>query len=341
MAVLWIEGFEGFGTTPDVAPVPVGIVGRKYPSVLQESTFRIKTGRYGRAVQLNAICSMVSPALTTDPTMIFGCAIKVKTLPGVGFESPLITLMDGGDVGINVQLLPSGGLRVYKDNVLMGSSLETMSTGTWHYMELKTLVAASPTGTIELRVNEDVWYQVSNVVTQATPNTYHTNFRLAFPLVDTSYDDIYVLDGTGAINNDFLGPRRVDSIRPNAAGVDSDWTPDAGTNYERVNEVELDEDASYVETGVSGDQDLYGYDNTVNLTEITAIQVVAEAKVTSGSMELQLVTKSGATESTHSCGTIVSTDYITCSGVGELNPDTSLPWTPGEIDAAQFGVKAI
>jgi hypothetical protein len=157
----------------------------------------------------------------------------------------------------------------------------------------------------------------------------------------TYYDDIYFLDASGSVNNDFLGPRKVSVIRPNAAGDDTDWTPDSGNNHDRVKEAVLDGDTSYVETGTTNDQDLYNYEPTVDLTEVSGIQIMTEAKVTAGAMELQTISKSGTTEDAHSCGTIISTDYVTCVAVGELNPDTSLQWTPAEIDAAQFGVKAI
>jgi hypothetical protein len=102
-----------------------------------------------------------------------------------------------------------------------------------------------------------------------------------------------------------------------------------------------DDDTTYVETGVTTEQDLYNYEPTVNITSVDGIQIVTGVRVTSGSMELQVIQKSGSTEDAQSCGTIVSTDFVTCSIVGEVNPDTSNPWTPAEIDAAQFGVKAI
>jgi len=342
MALLWIEGFEGMGTTLTGPPSPVGILGRKYPSVFDESTMNIVAGRSGYALQIDtSIAYMFSPNLTTDATMIFGCAIKMVTLPATSHESTLVSLVDGSNIGINLRVQPDGTIDVYKLNTLVGSTVLAMSQNTWYYLELKVLVAASATGTIDLVMNEATWFQVSSMVTQVTPNAWHSGFRLGDVDAVAHYDDIYVLDGTGSINNDILGPRKVVAIHPDAAGDDTDWTPDAGDNYDRVNEVELDEDTTYVETDTPGDQDLYNYGPTVNLSEITGIQIVVDAKVTTGSMELQTVTKSGTTEDTDSHGTIVSTSYGSHSTIEELNPDTSLPWTPGEIDAAQFGVKAV
>ena len=47
MALLWIEGFEGFGTTTGAAPKPAGAMGRKYPFIAQEGSMDIETGRDG------------------------------------------------------------------------------------------------------------------------------------------------------------------------------------------------------------------------------------------------------------------------------------------------------
>jgi hypothetical protein len=43
MALLWIEGFEGFGTTVGGAPTPSGVFARKY-TVQSENGFRLQAG---------------------------------------------------------------------------------------------------------------------------------------------------------------------------------------------------------------------------------------------------------------------------------------------------------
>jgi len=344
MALLWIEGFEGFGDTIGVIPSPTGIIGRKYPVINGEDYMRIQTGRYGFGLEifigaLGDYYYIQSPNLTTDRTTVIGSAIKVISSPEQ--YSPIFTLYDGSSKGINLGINVDGTLSVYRDSTLLATSAMSLNLSTWYYIEIKVYTIDSATGTVDVRVNEADWINLTGIVTQAGPNPYHNSFRIGNCNTNTWYDDIYFLDGTGTINNDFLGPRKVSVIRPNAAGDASQWTPDSGTNYDRVNEVELDEDTSYVETGITTEKDLYNYDPTVNLTEIDGIQIMTDVKVTSGSMEFQTLTKSGSTEDSDSGGIIISTDYGTIFSVGELNPDTSLPWTPAEIDAAQFGIKAI
>jgi len=343
MALLWIEGFEGFGTTIGNAPSPTGIIGRKYPVINRESEMKIQNGRNGFCLAIyyaiGAESYIQSPDLTTDNTLVFGAAIKILSTPSV-LPSKLMMFYDGTSLAVNIRVNTNGTLSVYLDNVLLGTSALALSSNTWYYLELKVLTHASA-GTVDLVINTDNWLSLSGIDTQIGSHAYATAFRLGSSNVTTLYDDLYLLDSSGSINNDFLGIRKVSAIRPNAAGDSTQWIPDSGTNYDRINEMELDEDTSYVETGTTTNKDLYNYDPAINMTSIDGIQIITEVKATSGSMELQNITKSGSTENAQSCGTIISTDYVTCSSISEVNPDTSNPYTPAEIDAAQFGIKAI
>ncbi len=329
MALLWIEGFEGFGDTLNVTPSPTGILGRKYPIINRESSMRIVSGRNGYALKIIGSLDYAQTSnLTTDRWLTMGCAIKILDSPVT--ETQFIAFYDGGNRGIYLKMNSDGTINIY-GSTLIGTTTNALSLNTWYYIELQVYTDSGVSGSIELRVNDAVWYQNLACDTQAGPNNYHTAFRIGVSDESTLYDDIYLLDGSGLINNDFLGIRKVSAIRPDAAGDDTDWTPDSGNNYDRVNEVELDGDFSFVETGTTTDKDLYNYDPTVNITSIDGIQIMTEAKATSGSMELQNLTKSESTEDAQSCGTIISTDYVTCVSVGEVNPDTSLPWTPPRL----------
>lgn len=340
MGLLWIEGFEGFGTTDDVAPAPTGILGRKYPITVRESFMEIQSGRYGKCLQiLGTLDYLQSPNLTTNATSVFGMAVKMLATP-VPPYTPLVALYDGATEGINFQFNQDGTISAYRASSLLGTTVNAMALNTWYYFEAKVLTHNS-SGTIDIHVNGASWLSLSGIDTQESANAYHTAFRLGEVEVKTQFDDIYFLDASGTENNDFLGNRKVEVIRPNGAGDSTDWTPDSGSNYDRVNEAELDEDTSYVETDTTTDKDLYTYGNLVNMNEVDGIQIMTEVKVTAGDMDLHSVIKSSTTESDGSGDTIISTDYVTSRRLEELNPHTAAAWTPSEVDAAQFGVKAI
>ena len=183
----------------------------------------------------------------------------------------------------------------------------------------------------------------TGIDTKVGTNAYYdtVQFRGPYSFVTNQYDDIYICDSTGSDNNDFLGNRKVVALRPSAAGDDTDWTPSAGANYDAVNEVELDEDTTYVETSTTLDQDLYDYDALADVTNIQGIQINTEVRVTDAqSYDLNAVIKSGATEDEGSEDTITPTTFVTHTRIAETDPNTSSAWTLSNVNAAQFGIKA-
>ncbi len=341
MALLWIEGFEGFGDTINVAPRPTGIVGRKYAVVGTENYMRVMAGRYGYCLKFMARYPYFHSAnLTTDDTVVIGAAIKLSSIG----SAPLTVfwLYENATIGINLKVNSSGNLAVYLNTILLGTSVNTIDPNDWYYIEMKVLTHDSA-GAVDVHVNESNWLSLSGIDTQPGANAYHSAFRIG-PGIDSALpyvDDLYFLDGTGSINNDFLGNQTVEAIRPNSTGDSTEWIPLAGNNYENVDEVVFDADTTYVETGITTKKDLYNYGSLASINIINGIQIATEARMTLGSMDLHSVIKSGATEDDGIAETLVSTDYETITRISELNPDTLSPWSQPEIDAAQFGAKAI
>ncbi len=232
MALLWIEGFEGFGTSTGVAPSPVGIIERKYPNTYAVSSMTIETGTYGKCLEIpeDVLGSIRTPDLTTNNTLVIGCAIKWAALPSVTPDETF-SFYDGTTRGINLRVDTDGKLSVYRSNTLLGTSTNTINISTWYYVELKILTHNSA-GTVDLKINGTSWLSLSSQDTQQGENAYHTAFQLGYSTTEIiQYDDIYVLDGSGSINNDFLGRRQVQAIRPNSAGDSTQWDPSAGANY--------------------------------------------------------------------------------------------------------------
>jgi len=343
MALLWIEGFEGFGTSVGGAPSPAGIIGRKYPTINGESGFDIETGRdaVGYCLEIADYLSYIqSPNLTTNATCVLGVAVKVAGFPST--QRDLVALYDGATKGMNIKINPDGTLTMENSTTDLGTTVNALTVDTWYYIEFKVLTNNS-TGTAEIKVNGTSWKSVTSQDTQPGANAYHTAFRLQPPFgITTLYDDIFFLDGSGSENNDYLGNRKVLALDPDSAGDTTDWTPSAGSNYENVDDGGLcDEDTTYNETGTSTDQDLYHYDALpASVNTVNGVQINNETRVTSGSMQLASVVKTGTTIDVGPNDTITSTTYVSAQRVVEQDPDTAAAWTKSGVDGAQFGIKA-
>lgn len=348
MALLWIEGFEGFGTTIAAVPSPTGVVGRK-TLVSDEPRFRIQAGRFG-GYALNIIydssCYYGRTGLTTNSTLIVGCAVKwTELIRNYSSTYPMyLAFYDGVTTGVNLYLEANGETTVRRGATVLGTtSGYAFSDNTWVYVELK-VTCHDTTGSFELRFNGETVLTGSNIDTKPGTNAYHNGFRVLGTSTTSSravqVDDLYCCDASGASNNDFLGPCKVLPIFPDSAGDSAQWTPSAGANYAAVDEPQIDDDTTYVETASAGQKDLYNYGSLgETVSGIKGVQVTTTARVTDATpLSLYPRVKSGATEQSGSQITVGNSSYVSFSQLWDSDPNTGAAWSQANLEAAQFGV---
>lgn len=340
MAILWLDGFESYGTTIGGPPSPAGIIGRSYPVALNESAYDIEIGRYGnRALEITSYLDYIQTRnLTTDDTLVFGVAFRIPVIPNT--QQPLVRLYSGVNAGLEIRMETNGTLSVYLSFTKLGTTANAVTVDTWHFLEFKVFTN-NTTGRYEIRVNNAVWLIHDNVDTQIATDAYHSAIRLgAMFAVNVHWDDLYVLDSTGTGGTDFLGSRQIKLYSPDGDGDTNDWTPLSGNNYENVDEAESDGDTSYNETNTPNDVDLYDYADATDLTTIDAIKISSDIRVDMGSMDIKTLIKSDGTTSEGPAETITSNTFVNQYRISEEDPNTSAAWTQGGLNAAQFGVKA-
>lgn len=337
MALLWIEGWDQYGTT--VTATAVGLPER-YPIATVPTNPIIRTGRlFGNAISnSNATTNLrlMTPNLGNMQTVIVGGAFYFDN----DFSDRLMVLWeaDGATEGFNLRLTSSGTLQAYRGNTLLATSGVVISEDTWYYIEMKVRVGNAGTGNYEIRVNGTNVLSDADEDTQAGSNDYANRVEFYIRINNNTYiDDTYICDGTGTVNNDFLGDSRVETLFPTADGVSSDFTPSTGTdNYAMIDDESggLDGDSTYVESATTNDRDTYSFTNlsTINIIRGLQFNVVArKTDVTDYNIELVL---DGFVESPI---VVNNTSYNTYDQMYEENPDTSAAWVDSEINAAEFG----
>jgi len=341
MALLWIEGFEGFGTTTGAAPAPTDIIAQKYLNIVDESAMRINAGRHaGRCLSILVQGDwLTSPDLTTNGTIVIGFAVKWSAWPNTT-KGEILRFMDGTSIAITVKLqVGTGKLLLYRGSTLLETSTNVVDLDTWYFFELKMVV--SNTGSYECRMDGVVWLEDTGPVdTQEGSNAYYTGFRLEGSDGTTvSFDDLYFLDGATGLSG-FQGEHRVVALNPNGDDTIT-WDRSTGSfNYAVIDDgFEVDQ-ADYVSTDTTPEQDLYDYEDLgVSITAVRGVQVMTEADIDTGTMDLASVVKSGTTESVGTPDSLTPGD-VTLVRLIEDDPDAAAPWTPTTLDAALFGIKA-
>lgn len=349
MALLWTEGFDRFGTTLDFKPLPAWCVSRKYVTANEDLRMLIKTGKLGGY----ALCMpydyvgwlMVPRQLTTNDTVVLGFAFRFSTTAN-GYSGYIAQLFDGWTQGVSIRqagatgnelsVTPSTGT-AYGTTVGLG-----LVPNTWYYIELKVKCHAT-LGTFDLHVDGTSVLSGSNLNTKIGSNLYHDRFKLQGYYHAPIFDDLYFLDSTGTTNNNFLGQMRIVTLSADGAGDSTQFTPDSGSNYARVNGVVADDDTSYVETSESNYKDLYTYDDLTGITTgIAGISINTVCKQSdAASFSLKSLCKSNATEDADSGQPIQSFTYLNKQRIMETDPDTDAAWAPAAVSAAQFGYQLV
>ncbi|MCZ7543222.1 MAG: hypothetical protein M5R40_06635 [Anaerolineae bacterium] len=134
------------------------------------------------------------------------------------------------------------------------------------------------------------------------------------------------------------------AFRPDAAGDSAQWTPNAGANWEAVDEVTPDGDTTYVASDTVDAVDLYNLaapslpGNAV-IRRVWASAVARKANAEDPD-QIQVGLKSGATAAWSGDHALGTTYALYSTPAHTVDPDDGQPWTPADLDGLQAGVKA-
>lgn len=228
---------------------------------------------------------------------------------------------------------------VSANGTIIATSLLTVTAAAWHYLEMQVTIADA--GGVCIVKVDGVEYinfvgDTKNGGTATTVSTVGLG-----SMGSCLYDDLYVLDGTGAAPyNTFLGDRVVKRGNPDGAGASTGFVPSAGANWQCV-----DEDpwtaADYVAAAAAA-TDLYTHADVAGFSSVDAVQVVTYAlKTDAGARTLRTVMRSNIGTSAESADLALPTSIAVVQGpIRQTDPDAA-PLTQALINSAQYGVKAV
>jgi hypothetical protein len=300
-------------------------------------------GRWGSGCLQLGGGSVVWQAASAQPTWTVGVAFQCV----VAADERPIAILDSGTVQIDVRRDNSTGyLSVTRNGTVLATGATATSLGLWYYLELQATIN-STTGSYTLRINGVTELTATNVNTQATGNASANQVRISaggnYGAFYSWFDDVYICDGMGSVNNTFLGDVRIQALLPTSDGANHAWTPSSGSDhYPLVNEVPPDGDTSYVGSSTVGQVDEYGMTTiAVSTGTVAGVQTLLYArKDDAGTRTIAPVVREGGTDYV---GTAVSlgTSYAYFPQIYEQDPATSAAWTIAGIGADSFGVKLV
>jgi hypothetical protein len=336
MALIIAEGFDNIGTSGN-APTVNG----KF--TVTGSNWRIGSGAWGGS-SLGVITSAGGQdlrwPLSNTATFIVGCWFMK---PHIAADAGIFAGYDGSTRGFGIAPTASGGLRAMRGITQMAISADgIIRDNVWHHIELKATIH-NTTGAYSIKLDGVVVLSATNVNTRAGSNNYVTELRL-LPGGGNSqslyyFDDLYFMDSSGSVNNDTIGPCRIQCLVPTADSGTQQFTTSTGSShYALVDENPSNSDTDYIEDTVSGHSDLFDVTDP-DFTTIKGLQINAVVRETDASpFDINLTCKSGSTTSAGSNIAIGGTTFSTKTRILESDPDTSSAWSNSGLASAKFGV---
>lgn len=336
MTLLFIDGFDHYATA-DVLTKWTAFDTSSAGQSIATSSGR----RGGNGWTSTTTGRGLTRAIPNSTTVVLGFALNLG-----GAAAGAINLIEFRESGtIHVALLANSDNSV---SVLRGATtLATSSAGVlpssgYCYLELKATINDS-TGAYEVRVNGANVLSGTGADTRNGGTGVITNVAVRWVRSNAVIDDLYICDGSGSTNNDFLGDQRVDCYFPNGNGNSSQLLGSDGNstdNYLLVDDSSPNGDTDYVQSATSGQKDTYAISNMMHTpATIAGVQVcMSSKKDDAGTRSICSVVRSGGSD-TDGTTQALSTTYNYYLQIIEQDPNTSTAWTVSGFNAAEFGQK--
>lgn len=245
---------------------------------------------------------------------------------------------------LNFAIDANGKLIVRLWTTVLGTSATTVADGTKRFIEIKVLIAN--TGSIEVKINENVEISLSNTDTQyrSTNSVAYLMFMTGEILTGSAADmyiqNLYLLDSSGSTHNNYLG--EVVSLPVTVNGDNSiQWLNQSGgvASYTNIDEtIGSPNLTDYNESSVSGSIDKY------TLSDVTAAAIhcltlyATLQKSDTGAIQCNIGTDVGGNVQNQTINP--GTGWATYSVMLPYKFSTSL-WTPTDFNNALATVSIV
>ena len=344
MSLLFIDGFDHYATAD---------IGKKWNASAGGGNTTISSSngrRGGGALSAPYNGGGVQKTIAAGASFVMGFACTTGSLPS---SSPmaLALLRDAGTAQCALLLNLDGTLSVVRSTgtaLTNGTSGGALSINTYYYIEWKVTIADSiSAGSCKVRVNGVDWITVAtgqdmkNTANASANQIYLGPWNVGSGPTVVYFDDFYLCDQSGSVNNDFLGDVRIDTLYPTSDGNYSQFTPSTGSSHYVLVDETAPNTTDYNEGIAVGDRDSYGMGNLGALASQTVHGVQVNAAILkddAGAKSAGTFVRSSSTNG-DGAGVALGTSQVYVSQVFETDPNGSIAWTETTVNAMEAGVK--
>jgi len=266
----------------------------------------------------------------------------------------LVKCMNNNDKLWFMRVNKDGTISVLRDlttAVVLGTTTVALQEDVFAYVEVKVTVHGSA-GTVDVRINgASAMTGLTGQNTRGEGSTDGWTHLRTGQCTGGSVrawldiDDLVIMDGSGSVNNDFLGDVTIGCLYPDADGNSHAWvlstgTPDNNEDYLCIDEALVNDDTDYISTNVLNAKSTFSMEDVAAGANIKAIQIVsAQRKAAEGPGKIKHVVRSNSTDYDLTEQGIGGTSYAFLRSIVEVDPATSAAWDEAGFNAVEIGVK--
>jgi hypothetical protein len=341
--LLFADDFKGYGTDQTLLLNGLwGVVGAEISTDPDPNAS-------GNVIRFRSFGNGARRVFTQGPLATVGVALRLWMTQLPSFTSACIRMLDGGNnLLANIAITPTGIIEAYNGSVghggvyLGGTTGPVLTATAYHHIEVKFVMSLT-VGTLEVRVDGapvlvltglNMGAASSSQVALGTTNDYNGTASR-----DEYIKDFVVWNSTGTYNNDFLGTVSVVSLTPASDVAPLNWTPSSGTTgFNLVNASPPNDSVNFIKAPfpLPGPASFALTSLPVNVTTVRGIITQVRARKEDGgdgSLQSALVSGESSSLGANRPITTAATYY---EDVFEVDPATSVPWTPAGTNAAKL-----
>ncbi len=366
MALLFMEGFEQYGTSAELVstlyqtesamPARWEGVGNTH-SVGTTPVNTIQPGGVSKSLRISSTGGGVSNgswATVTFPqtdNLFVGFALRMDSgwVGAVAISSQVQPVHRSNySLGMVLHAESDGRLQIYNaqdSSVILSTAVGTFALGLWHYVEINAVFGSGTSGSLALHLDgHEVGAETGiNTACGLTGGYNRVIFgRSGFSFnTHNYYDDIYICDNTTGQHNDFLGSVNVYTLFPNGPGASTQMVPTGLPNNWDCVKDPTPVTSTYVSANAADLLDRYTVQSlTTTPDEVLAVAVGNRSmKTDAGPRRVENVLANGAGAVDGVLSTLRKDSYRICQDIFPNQPGGA-PWDLAALSGLEIGIRS-
>lgn len=227
MSLIFMEGFDHTAKSRDKWEIvgyntkPTKVLGRFGGEAIQRPTgveHNYMGKVFGSQTDCFMGCAVFFPSFNASDDSMFKFGIEHEYTTVEQAELDMITAVNTTHAQASVK--SDGSIKLDVNALTITSSAGVLTVNTWHYIEFRIFPDAA-SGVFQCKVDGVTVATINGDTSQPSGETIEAVYIMS-DLVTSSailYDDLYICNALGSVNNTYLGDTRVDIMLPDTTGV--------------------------------------------------------------------------------------------------------------------------